>query len=199
MRPCWDSYFMGIAFAVSRRATCDRLHVGCVLVHRATRTILATGFNGAVRGLDHCDDVGHDLVESKNDDGVLRPNCVRVVHAESNAVAQAARNGARTDGAMAYVTALPCWPCARLMLNAGIGEIVYASNYRPDERVVKACAKNSVGFRHLRFTDPVHGLEARISDMERMVEGGEQCIDTWRRRALEAEASLRRLYSYGEP
>jgi dCMP deaminase len=118
-RATWDEYFMNIAREVSTRATCDRKHVGAVVVR--DRSILATGYNGSIRGLAHCDEEGH-LME----DG----HCVRTVHAEANAVAQAARNGSRIDGATLYVTASPCWACFRLVANAGITRIVFGEFYR---------------------------------------------------------------------
>jgi dCMP deaminase len=91
-RASWDEYFMNIATEVASRATCDRKHVGAVVVR--DKSILATGYNGSVRGLGHCDDEGH-LME----DG----HCVRTVHAEANAIVQAARNGMRIEGASIYV------------------------------------------------------------------------------------------------
>jgi dCMP deaminase len=126
MRKDWDSYFMEIAKVVATRATCNRKHVGAVIVR--DRMILSTGYNGSIRGLPHCDDVGH-LME----DG----HCVRTVHAESNAIAQAARNGVNLDGAELYVTASPCWPCFKLVANAGIIRIVYEEFYR-DDRIFRA-------------------------------------------------------------
>jgi dCMP deaminase len=136
-RQDWDSYFLDIARAASTRATCDRLHVGCVLVTPRSRTIIATGYNGSVRKAPHCDEVGHDMDEGGH--------CVRTVHAEANALAQAASNGSPTEGATAYVTHLPCWPCAKLLLNAGIKEIVYGAAYRLNQRTLDACA--TVGCR----------------------------------------------------
>lgn len=121
MRPPWDVYFMRIAHEVATRATCDRKSVGAVLVR--DRTILATGFNGSVRGLPHCDEVGHLMVNS---------HCERVVHAEANAVCQAAKNGVAIDGATVYVTASPCFHCFKLLANAGIKRIVYDEFYRDD-------------------------------------------------------------------
>lgn len=118
-RASWDEYFMNIAREVATRSTCDRKHVGAVIVR--DRSILATGYNGSIRGLSHCDDDGH-LME----DG----HCVRTVHAEANAIVQAARNGSRIDGASIYVTASPCWGCFRLIANAGIGKIVFGEFYR---------------------------------------------------------------------
>ncbi len=110
---------MNIAKEVATRSTCDRKHVGAVIVR--DKSILATGYNGSVRGLGHCDDEGH-LME----DG----HCVRTVHAEANAIVQAARNGMRIEGAGIYVTASPCWGCFRLIANAGIERIVFGEFYR---------------------------------------------------------------------
>ena len=108
-RASWDEYFMAIARVVATRSTCDRKHVGAVIVR--DKMILATGYNGSIRGLDHCDDEGH-LME----DG----HCVRTVHAEANAIVQAARNGVRIEGADIYVTASPCLGCFKLIANAGL-------------------------------------------------------------------------------
>ncbi len=114
---------MNIATQVATRATCDRKHVGAVIVR--DRSILATGYNGSVRGLEHCDEVGHMMEEG---------HCVRTIHAEANAVIQAARNGVRIDGATIYVTASPCWACFRMIANAGITKIVFGEFYR-DQRI----------------------------------------------------------------
>ena len=122
-RASWDEYFMNIAREVATRATCDRKHVGAVIVR--DRSILATGYNGSIAGLPHCDEEGH-LME----DG----HCVRTIHAETNAVIQAARNGVRIDGGAIYVTASPCFSCFKLIANAGIKKIVYSEFYR-DERI----------------------------------------------------------------
>lgn len=118
-RASWHAYFMDIARTVAQRSTCDRKHVGAVVTR--DRCILATGYNGSVRGLPHCDDVGHLMVEG---------HCERSVHAEANAVAQAAREGVRILGSTIYVTASPCWGCQRLLVNAGVVGIVYSEDYR---------------------------------------------------------------------
>ena len=118
-RASWDEYFMNIAREVSTRSTCDRKFVGAVVVR--DKCILATGYNGSIRGLPHCDEEGH-LME----DG----HCVRTVHAEANAIVQAARNGSRIDGSSIYVTASPCWGCFRLIANAGIMRIAFGEFYR---------------------------------------------------------------------
>lgn len=124
-RASWDEYFMNIAREVATRATCNRKHVGAVIAR--DRSILATGYNGSIAGLPHCDDEGH-LME----DG----HCVRTIHAEANAVIQAARNGVRIDGAMIYVTASPCFGCFKMLANAGIKRIVYGEFYR-DQRSIE--------------------------------------------------------------
>ena len=113
---------MNIAKVVASRSTCDRKHVGAVIVR--DRTVLSTGYNGSIRGQDHCDDAGH-LME----DG----HCVRTVHAEANAIIQAAKNGVSVDAAELYTTASPCWQCFRLIANAGIKRVYFGEFYR-DER-----------------------------------------------------------------
>ena len=118
-RASWDEYFMAIAREVATRSTCDRKHVGAVIVR--DKTILSTGYNGSIRGMPHCDDVGH-LMEGGH--------CVGTVHAEANAIIQAAKNGVRIDSAELYTTASPCWSCFKLIANAGIRTIYYGEFYR---------------------------------------------------------------------
>jgi dCMP deaminase len=122
MRPSWDSYFMTIAYDVATRATCDRKHVGAVIVR--SRQLLSTGYNGSPRGLPHCDDAGHEMRDMGG-----RESCVRTVHAEANAIAQAARHGIRIEGATLYTTASPCYDCAKLIINAGIEKVIYGEHY----------------------------------------------------------------------
>ena len=121
MRPDWTTYFIQIANAVASRSTCDRAHVGCVLVRE--KRILSTGFNGSPKGLDHCDDAGHLMVEG---------HCVRTIHAEVNAIVQAALHGVSTKGATCYVTHFPCIHCTKTLINSGITRIVYQNGYRID-------------------------------------------------------------------
>ncbi len=125
MRPDWDSYFMKIALAVSERSTCDRASVGCVLV--LEKRILTTGFNGSPMGQPHCDEAGHLMVEG---------HCVRTIHAETNAIIQAALHGVSTKGSSCYVTHFPCINCTKALINAGIVRLVYASAYRIDENAM---------------------------------------------------------------
>jgi dCMP deaminase len=122
-RATWDEYFMGIARAVATRSTCSRKFVGAVIVR--DRTILSTGYNGSIRGTPHCDEAGHMM-----EDG----HCVRTIHAEINAIIQAAKNGTPIAGATIYVTASPCWSCFKAVVNVGIQRIVFGEFYR-DERI----------------------------------------------------------------
>jgi dCMP deaminase len=119
----WHEYFMKIAEQVATRSTCDRKHIGAVIVR--DKTILSTGYNGSLRGAPHCDEAGHDM-----DNG----HCVRTVHAESNAVAQAAKNGVAIDDSELYVTASPCLTCFKLIANCGIRAVYYKEFYR-DQRI----------------------------------------------------------------
>jgi dCMP deaminase len=140
-RASWDEYFMAIAREVATRSTCDRKHVGAVIVRE--KIILATGYNGSIRGLPHCDDVGH-LME----DG----HCVRTVHAEANAIVQAARNGARLEAADIYVTASPCFGCFKLIANAGLKRIVFGEFYR-DQRIYEFSAQLGIDLFHQKFAE----------------------------------------------
>jgi len=142
VRSNWKQYFMGVARMVASRATCDRKHVGTVLVR--DRSILSTGYNGSARGLGHCTDVGHMM-----EDG----HCVRTVHSEANAIAQAAKNGVRIEGATAYVTALPCWNCFKLLVNAGVTDIFYGDVYRPHPETEEAAMKLGIYLVHLGVED----------------------------------------------
>ena len=136
-RASWDEYFMNIARVVATRATCDRKHVGAVLVR--DKTILSTGYNGSIRGLPHCSEAGHMM-----EDG----HCVRTVHAEANALLQAARHGVTIDGAQIYVTASPCWDCFKLIANSGIRRILYGEFYR-DVRIVEFANQAGIELVHL--------------------------------------------------
>ena len=119
----WDEYFMNIAKEVSSRSTCDRKFVGAVIVR--DKTILSTGYNGSIRKLEHCDETGHMM---END------HCVATIHAEANAIIQAAKNGVAIDGATIYTTSSPCWICFKLIANSGIKRICFGEFYR-DKRI----------------------------------------------------------------
>jgi len=128
-RLSWDAYFMRIAKEVAGRSTCDRKLVGSVIVR--DRMILSTGYNGSIRGIPHCDEVGH-LMEGDH--------CVATIHAEMNAILQAARNGVNISGATVYITASPCWNCFKCIANSGIKRICFGEFYR-DERIFEFSQK----------------------------------------------------------
>jgi dCMP deaminase len=125
-RKSWHDYFMDIAKLVATRSTCDRKHVGAVIVR--DRVVLTTGYNGSISGTPHCNDDGHLMIDD---------HCVRTVHAEMNAIAQAAKNGIMIAGANLYVTARPCWNCFKVIANTGIEKIYYEEEYRPDENITE--------------------------------------------------------------
>ena len=126
-RPSWDEYFMEIANAVSKRATCDRGRTGCVIVR--DRQILVTGYVGAPKGFPHCDEVGHQMKQTVHEDGHTTNHCVRTVHAEQNAICQAAKRGISLDGATLYCRMTPCRVCAMMLINCGIKRVVCESKY----------------------------------------------------------------------
>ena len=148
-RAGWEQYFMDIARQVATRATCDRKHVGAVIVR--DRSILSTGYNGSIRGLPHCDEVGHMMQDG---------HCVRTVHAEANAIVQAARNGVSIDGAEIFVTASPCWECFKLIANAGIKTIYFGEFYR-DRRIFEHAR-----LLHITLVDLSRAGDPRVIDTE---------------------------------
>lgn len=128
-RPSWDEYFMEITHLVAKRSTCLRRQVGAVIVK--DKNILATGYNGAPSGVSHCLDVGC-LREKLNIPSGERHELCRGLHAEQNAIIQAAKHGTTIDGSTLYCTTLPCIICSKMVINAGIKRIVYEVGY-PDQ------------------------------------------------------------------
>lgn len=144
MRAGWNEYFMGIAHQAATRSTCLRKRVGAVIVR--DKTVLSTGYNGSIRGLPHCED-GGCMIE----DG----HCIATVHAEANAIIQAAKNGVGVDGAELYTTASPCWGCFKLIANSGIRKIYYGEFYR-DERSREVAAQIGIELVDLDIPAPAH-------------------------------------------
>jgi len=130
-RPSWDDYFLGLMEEVGKRATCDRGKSGCVIVR--DRRIVATGYVGAPPGFPHCDEAGHLLKQVMDEDGTLRQHCVRTIHAEQNAICQAARYGIPLDGAWLYCKMEPCRTCAMLIVSVGIRRVVALRQYHAGE------------------------------------------------------------------
>lgn len=128
-RPSWDEYFMDIARRVATRSTCLRRAVGAILVH--DKRIIASGYNGGPSGLAHCLDIGCLREKLGIPSGQQHELC-RGIHAEQNAIIQAARYGVSIEGSVLYCTTQPCTQCTKMLINAGITEIVYAEGY-PDD------------------------------------------------------------------
>jgi dCMP deaminase len=126
-RPSWDEYFMEVCEAISKRATCDRGRSGAVIAK--DNNILVTGYVGSPHGLPHCDEVGHKLKQMVHEDGTVTTHCVRTVHAEQNAICQAAKRGIAIDGATIYCRMTPCRTCAMLIINCGIIRVVAQRRY----------------------------------------------------------------------
>lgn len=129
-RPSWDEYFMDIAEKTAERSTCKRANVGAVLVR--DKRIISTGYNGAPSGLPHCTEVGCLIRKVGSEEGSLEDHCHRTVHAEQNAIIQAALHGTSTKGATLYVTHQPCFVCAKMLINAGIDKIVFRKKYQDE-------------------------------------------------------------------
>jgi dCMP deaminase len=138
-RAGWDRYFLEIAAVAASRSTCERNHVGAVIVR--DRIILSTGYNGSMRSMPHCDEAGHAMQHG---------HCTNTVHAEANAIVQAAYTGVRVKDAAMYVTSSPCWNCFKLIAHAGIKRVVYGSVYGDDlPRVMKTAKKIGIKFQKL--------------------------------------------------
>jgi dCMP deaminase len=127
IRPSWDEYFMDLAKAAAKRATCDRGRSGCVIVR--DKQVLVTGYVGSPMGLPHCDDIGHLMKKVVHDDGSVTQHCMRTVHAEQNAICQAARRGIALNGGTLYCSMTPCRTCAMLIINCGINRVVCQNRY----------------------------------------------------------------------
>lgn len=150
-RPSWDEYFMEIAHTVSKRATCDRGRSGCVIAR--DRQLLVSGYVGSPVGLPHCDDVGHQMKKLIHEDGKETNHCVRTVHAEQNAICQAAKLGISLDGATLYCRMTPCRTCAMLIINCGIKRVVCEKKYHSGQESEEMFATAGVSLEF--FSDSV--------------------------------------------
>jgi len=140
-RISWDQYFIAQAAILSTRSTCTRLHVGAVIVQN--NRIITSGYNGAVSGTPHCTDVGDLIVDG---------HCIRAVHAEQNALMQAAQMGISVDGAEVYVTDVPCIHCTKLLLQAGISKINFMRDYHNDAFAEALLAEKHVSLQQVPFS-----------------------------------------------
>lgn len=139
-RPTWDEYFMGIAQQVAERSTCLRASVGAIVVR--DKRILTTGYNGAPTGLAHCQEAGCIIEDD---------HCIRSLHAEQNAIIQAALHGISIAGGTIYTTHQPCNTCAKMIINAGLKRVIYAGEY-PDKLARNFLAE--AGVELVRFPNP---------------------------------------------
>jgi dCMP deaminase len=126
-RPSWDEYFLNLVREVGKRATCDRGRSGCIITK--DRRILCTGYVGSPPGLPHCDEVGHLMKKVADLEGNTSQHCVRTLHAEQNAIIQAAKYGIRIDGATLYSNMVPCRVCAMIIIGVGIKRVVANKRY----------------------------------------------------------------------
>lgn len=131
-RHSWDEYFLAMIDMVGSRGTCDRGRSGAILVK--DKRILATGYVGSPIGLPHCDEVGHEMHTLTREDGTISRHCLRTSHAELNVIANAARFGVPIDGATLYCKMVPCYTCAKTIINAGIKRIVALKDYHATEQ-----------------------------------------------------------------
>ncbi len=139
-RISWDEYFMAQSHLLSLRSTCSRLSVGATIVK--DKRIVSGGYNGSIKGDEHCIDVGCKVVEG---------HCVRTIHAEINAILQCSKFGVGTEGATIYVTHFPCLNCTKSIIQAGIKEICYANDYRNNEYARELLEKSGVIVRKIDY------------------------------------------------
>lgn len=127
-RPSWDEYFLDVMHALAKRATCDRGRTACVIVK--DNQIVVSGYVGSPPGLPHCDEVGHLMKKVVDEDGTIREHCMRTIHAEQNAICQAAKRGVSLAGGTLYCKLAPCRTCAMLLIACGIKRIVAEYKYQ---------------------------------------------------------------------
>ena len=147
----WNQYFMQICAVVARRSTCTRAAVGAVIVR--DRIILATGYNGSPSGMPHCTEAGCLVYSSITPDGETEENCFRTIHAEMNAIAQAAKTGVSIQGSDIYITHSPCIHCLKVLINTGIMRVFYGKPYKL-ERVAELVRLSGIRMEQV----PVEGV-----------------------------------------
>ena len=150
-RISWDEYFMAQSHLLSLRSTCSRLSVGATIVK--DKRIVSGGYNGSIKGDEHCIDVGCKVVEG---------HCVRTIHAEINAILQCSKFGVGTEGATIYVTHFPCLNCTKSIIQSGIKEICYANDYRNNEYARELLEKSGVIVRKVDYD--VNSVVERLLD-----------------------------------
>ncbi len=155
IRPSWDEYFMDLANTAAKRATCDRGRSGCVIVR--DKQVLVTGYVGSPKGMAHCDEIGHLFKKVYNEDGSITQHCVRTVHAEQNAICQAARRGISLDHGTLYCKMTPCRVCAMLIINCGLDRVVCEKKYHAGKESEELFKEAGVKLHY--FNDEVEQYE----------------------------------------
>jgi len=154
-RPSWDEYFIKLVDEVAQRATCDRGKSGCIIVKE--KRILCSGYVGSPPGFPHCDEAGHLLKKVIDDDGTVRQHCMRTIHAEQNAICQAAKYGIPLNGTTLYCTMEPCRVCAMLIISVGVKRVVAKRRYHAAEETRELFEKAGVELSVL--TDDIEHYE----------------------------------------
>lgn len=146
-RPSWDQYFIEVMDSISKRSTCDRGRSGCVIVRN--NQIISAGYVGSAAGDSHCDDNGHKMQKRLNFDGSVSKHCIRTIHAEQNAICQAAKNGNSINGATLYCRMTPCSVCAKMIINSGIKRVVAQRKYHDSKESMRLFRKCKVKIEHI--------------------------------------------------
>lgn len=171
VRPSWDSYFMALAKMAASRSTCISRRVGAVIVKN--KQVFSTGYNGPLSGWEHCTDIGYCIRREKGFKNSEKYGACPANHAEANAVALAAKKGISTDGSTLYVTLFPCPVCAKLVIAAGIKEIVYEANYaqggisdeKSEELAKNYFSKSNIKVKHHKIS------KKELSMLEEILKG----------------------------
>ncbi|MCV6599161.1 MAG: cytidine/deoxycytidylate deaminase family protein [Alphaproteobacteria bacterium] len=150
IRPTWDEYFFEVVEAVSKRGSCDRGRTGCVIVK--DKQILSTGYVGAPSGLPDCSEAGHLLKKVTHEDGKTTQHCMRTVHAEQNAICQAAKKGIALEGSTMYCKLAPCRACAMMIIQVGIKKVYAAKAYHAGSEAIEMLKSAGVEFKVLDDT-----------------------------------------------
>ncbi len=146
-RPTWDEYFLEVMHALAKRATCDRGRSGCVIVK--DKQILTTGYVGSPPGFPHCYEVGHQMKKMLHEDGTISEHCVRTLHAEQNAIMQAAKRGVALEGATCYCSMTPCRTCAMFLISVGIKRVVAERKYHAGAESIEMFKHAGVQLEHV--------------------------------------------------
>ncbi|OGI64198.1 cell division protein DedD [Candidatus Nomurabacteria bacterium RIFCSPLOWO2_01_FULL_41_21] len=144
-RPSWDEYFLEVMYTIGKRSSCDRGRSGCVITK--DNRILATGYAGSPIGTKHCDDVGHELQGTLYQDGTKSMHCIRTAHAEQNAIVHAARVGTSLLDSTIYCNMIPCYACAKMIINAGVVKLVSKKDYHASKRTKEIFREAGIKFK----------------------------------------------------